>query len=375
MISPAPGETMSVLTLLKITFDQPMMPPDQNPPYLRKIGSSFDLPALIPTFDYGPSSHQFTVPVVLPPDNDTKLTLEGFYNADGIASDPITVRCQIGTNNYSSEQLNFISYAAKDSRLEQLLSSMKETRARLASGIETVQWIRFYGGREFFTWITANSATFKWQGTNQIYADISAIMNMDLKAFILGTDGKTCWLYADGQNRRRLASSPAAMVSDIDTSVADPFTLTKLTVAEAIAKDRLVYQGQTQLEGRVCHRVQSWMVRQPQNANDRVFAAKLEWWIDAETLLPAQVIENDQYASEIFRFRYEKLNEPLPDSTFQPPATTGMNANNDAFKLFKQETPATDEKRFFHIEDGCNGRMSGRIGRSGPGGTTSSGLN
>ncbi len=221
--------------------------------------------------------------------------------------------------------------------------------------------------------MSANSATFKWQGTNQIYADISDIMN--LKAFILGSDGKTCWLYADGQDGRRLDSSPAALVPDIYTSVADPFTLTKLTVAEAIAKGRLVYQGQTQLEGRVCHRVQSWMVRQPQNEYDRVFAAKLEWWIDAGTLLPAQVVESSQYSSETFRFRYEKLNQPLPGTAFQPPAVTEINAKPDAFKLFKQETPAPNEKRFLTIKDGCDGRMSGRLGWSGPGGTTSSGLN
>jgi hypothetical protein len=146
-------------------------------------------------------------------------------------------------------------------------------------------------------------------------------------------------------------------------------------VAEAIAKGRLIYRGQEQFEGRVCHRVQSWMVRQSQNENDRVFAAKLEWWIDAKTLLPAQVVENDQYGSETFRFRYEKLNQPLPDAAFQPPAMTGINAGKDAFKLFKQETPAPDEKRFLTIEDGCEGRMSGRLGWSSPGGTTSSGLN
>jgi hypothetical protein len=290
-----------------------------------------------------------------------------------VASDPVVFRCQIGTNSYSSQQLNLIKNAAKDPKLEQLLSSMKEARARLNSGTETVQETSFSGGKVSFSWISANSATFKWQGTNQIYADISEIMN--LKAFILGNDGKNCWLYADGQDGCRLDSSPAALVPDIYTSVADPFTLTKFTVAEAIAKARLVYQGQTQFEGRVCHRVQSWMVRQPRNEHDRVFAVKLEWWIDAETLLPTQVVENSQYSSETFRFRYEKLNQPLPDTAFQPPATTGINAKKDAFKLFKQETPAPDEKRFLTIKDGCDGRMSGRLGWSSPSGTTSSGLN
>jgi len=34
-----------------------------------------------------------------------------------------------------------------------------------------------------------------------------------------------------------------------------------------------------------------------------------------------------------------------------------------------------DEKRFLTIKDGSNGEMSGRLGWSSPGGTTSSGLN
>jgi hypothetical protein len=373
-ITPAAGETLPVLTLLEITFDQPMMPSGQGFPYLRKTGTSFDLPAQIPSVDYDPSVHRFTIPVVLPPDNDTKLTLEGFYNTDGVASDPVVIRCQIGTNSYSSEQLNLIATAAKDTRLDQLLSSMKAARARMNSGTETVQYMSFSGGKGSFNWIMASSATFKWQGTNQIYGDISDIMNS--KAFILGSDGKTCWLYADHQhNGRRLDSSPVALVPDIYTSVADPFTLTKLTVAEAIAQGRLVYQGQTQLDGRVCHRIQSWMVQQPQNEYDRVFAAKLEWWIDAETFLPAQVVETSQYSSQTFRFHYEKLNQPLPDAAFQPPAATGINAKKDAFKLFKQDTPTPGEKRFLTIKDGGDGRMSGRLGWHSPGSTTSSGLN
>jgi hypothetical protein len=51
------------------------------------------------------------------------------------------------------------------------------------------------------------------------------------------------------------------------------------------------------------------------------------------------------------------------------------NFRKDAFKLFKLETPAPGEKRFLIIKDGSKGEMSGRLGRSDPDGTTSSGLN
>jgi type II secretory pathway pseudopilin PulG len=368
------ADTLPVLTLLEITFDQPMRSPDQSFPYLRKTGlSSMDMPALIPVFDYDPVAHRFTIPIVMPPDNDTKLILDGFYSTNGMASDPVVMRCQIGTNSYSGEQLNRVATAAKNPQLEQLLSSMKVARARLNSGIETVQGKTFYGDRGCFNWITASSATFRWQGTNQVYADISEIMNM--RSFILGDDGKSCWLYADGQNGCRLDSTPATLVADIQTPVADAFALSKLTVAEAIAKGRLVYKGRTQLDGRACHRVQSWVVHQPQNEHEPVYAAKLEWWIDAETLLPLLVVSDTLYGCETFTFHYDKINQPLPDTAFQPPAFNGINARQDTFQLFKKAALAPGEKRFLNIKDGSNGEMSGRIGWSGPDGTTSSGLN
>ncbi len=376
-ISTAVGEILPVLTLLEITFDQPMTSPDQGFPHLEQKGRSADLPAIIPCFDYDPAARRFTVPLILPPDDEAKIALGGFYSADGTASDPVVLRCEIGTNNYSSKQLDLISTAAKDPRLEQLLSSMKSARDRLNSGVETVTSTMLspaYPVKESFGGITIHSAIFKWQGTNQVYADISSVMQT--KAFILGNDGKTCWLYSDDEhNGRRLDSSPVALVADIYTSIADPFALTRRTVPSAIEKERLIYVGQTQLGGRAFHRIQSWFVKQPEEKYDRVFAAKSEWWIDVETFLPVRLVQYNQYVCETYDFRYEKLNQPLPAADFRPPVVGEINAKPDAFKLFKQETPAPDEKRFLTIKDGCDGRMSGRLGYQNGNNRTSSGLN
>jgi hypothetical protein len=376
-ISTAVGEILPVLTLLEITFDQPMTPPDLGFPHLEQKGQSADLPVIVPCFDYDPAARRFTVPLILPPDNEAKIALGGFYSADGTASDPVVLRCEIGTNNYSSKQLDLISIAAKDVRLEQLLSSMKSARDRLNTGVETVTSTMLspaYPVKESFGGITIHSAIFKWQGTNQVYADISSVMQT--KAFILGNDGKSCWLYSDDEhNGRRLDSSPVALVADIYTSIADPFALTRRTVPSAIEKERLIYVGQTQLGGRACHRIQSWFVKQPEDKYDRVFAAKSEWWIDVETFLPVRLVQYNQYVCETYDFRYEKLNQPLPAADFRPPVVGEINAKPDAFKLFKRETPAPDEKRFLTIKDGCDGRMSGRLGYQNGNNRTSSGLN
>ena len=331
---------------------------------------SFGAPALIPWFDYEPPTHRFTIPVVLPPDDDTKLTLEGFYSADGVAGDPVVLRCQIGTNSFSTQQLDLFATSAKDPRLEHLLSSMKEARLRLASGVERIQHTTFYGGEGSFRQIMANPATFQWQGTNQVFADISDIMNT--KAFILGSDGKTCWLYSDDErNGPRLDSSPVAMVRDIYTSIADPFSLSRREVSAVIADDHPIYEGQAQFEGRTCHRLQCWIVRQPQGKYESVSAARMEWWIDAGTFLPVQLTHCGQFGYDIYDFHYENLNQRFPDAAFQPPAGPGI----DAKPLLFKEAPAPDESRYFRIVDGCDGQMSGRIGRRGPTGQTGSGLN
>ena len=373
-VSPPSGETLPVLTLFKITFDQPMLPPDQSPPFLRTVGwGGWGLPSLIPDFDYDAASNTFTLPVLLPPDNEAKLTLEGFKSADGVPAEPVVISCQIGTNNFSSEQSARIAAAAKDPRLEQLLSAMKAARARLTSGVETVQSVFVFGqGKSLASQITSQLATFKWQGTNQVYGDISDVMGMT-KAFILGTDGENCWLYSENEHHAlRLDSAPNKEMGEVYTSVADPFDLADRTPDAAIAGDRLIYAGQAQLGGHPCYRVESWDVEQSQNEPSGVSASQREWWIDVGTYLPSQVVNRGTFGRQSFRFQYQALNQPMPVTVFQPPVAPGAKCeSSDWF----QKKPGPDDKRFLTIIDAGGGRMSGRLGIRGPGGTTSSGLN
>ena len=206
-LTPAPNSTLPVLTLLEATFDQPMQPPDQGFPFLEKNWAA-SASAVIPYFDYDPQAHRFTIPLVLPANNPVKLTLDGFVSASGLPGDPIVLRYDVGTNNYSRPQRKQIATAAQDPRLEKLLSAMQQARQRLTSGTETVQNI-FLCGEPSFTQISAHHATFKWQGTNQVYADISEIMGGHLKSFVLGSDGLTCWLSSEDQYDDRQVESTA----------------------------------------------------------------------------------------------------------------------------------------------------------------------
>jgi serine/threonine protein kinase/outer membrane lipoprotein-sorting protein len=372
-ISPSPGESLPVLTMLEVTFDQPMTL-DYGFPHLRGDRWGFEAPFIIPSFNRDASGRRLTLPLVLPPDNETKLILDGFFSAEDVDSDPIVLRCEIGTNNYSAQQEKEIETASKDPRLEQLLSSVKAARDGMNSGIETVQQIMLssdFLGKGCYNGITAYSATFKWQRTNQVYADISDIMNT--KAFILGCDGSNCWLYSDDDNGgRRLLCSPVAEVKSIYTSVADPLDLTRQTVAWALANERLIYEGPAQVDGRACVAVDCWMVRQPKKQYEPLFAMRSKWWIDSQTFLPVQLIQHTSGGEETYHFHFAKLNQPLPDAAFQPPVEPGANLPSADWY---DKPLGPDEQRFFRVKDGSDGRMSGRIGRQGPNGSTDSGLN
>jgi hypothetical protein len=156
------------------------------------------------------------------------------------------------------------------------------------------------------------------------------------------------------------------------TSVADPFDLADRTPDAAIAGDRLIYAGQAQLGGHPCYRVESWDVEQSQNEPSGVSASQREWWIDVGTYLPSQVVNRGTFGRQSFRFQYQALNQPMPVTVFQPPVAPGAKCeSSDWF----QKKPGPDDKRFLTIIDAGGGRMSGRLGIRGPGGTTSSGLN
>lgn len=364
-VSPASGATTPVLTLVEIAFDQPMRPPDQVMPYLQKPEFAQG-PSLIPSIEYEANSNRFIVPVLLRPEDDSRLTLCGFYSAKGIAAEPVVLHYQSGSESLDAKSAARAKAAAQDPKLQQFLAQMKHAREQLTSGVETVQTIRLSLSKGSYNGIEAQTATFKWQGAEQVYADITGPMSM-CRAFILGCDGRNCWLYSDdGDGKKRLDQTPVA-VTKRGIALVDPFRLAERSVDEALGGRSLVWASDAQLEGRPCYRLEDWDVSQQGPA----YATKTQWWIDQKTLLPNQIVQYHPYGCEVVRFDYQQLNEHLPDSAFQPPA----GAEKSAQPLFFKDQPASGEHRFLSISDGSNGRMSGRLGWHGDGGTTSSGLN
>jgi hypothetical protein len=168
-----------------------------------------------------------------------------------------------------------------------------------------------------------------------------------------------------------MLSSPAEQVPQVQASFADPFSLTDRAVNDVLAQDHLVYDGQAQLDGRLCDRVHRWSVGRMPGQMSGAYADRLEWWIDAQTHLPVQLVENSPADGAISHFHFSELNQTMPDSAFQPPNPAAPRESDDGW-YDKPLEPG--EKRFIAVSDGCDGRMRARLGRIGPKGTVSSGM-
>jgi beta-lactamase regulating signal transducer with metallopeptidase domain len=124
-VSPASGATTPVLTMVEITFDQPMRAPEEELPFLRKKAPFAPQGAsLIPSIDYNSALRRFTVPAMLPPDDDSRLTLLGFTSAEGVASDPLVLHYQTGNDNLDPAYAQRAKAAARDPALRTLLARM-----------------------------------------------------------------------------------------------------------------------------------------------------------------------------------------------------------------------------------------------------------
>ncbi len=365
-LSPAAGSEIAQLSLLHIEFDQPGDLKASFPFFQSDVVdiTGMHSSGLLPISEYDSKLRRLTIPMVLDIDGKNLGKLMGFV-ADGKACAPLPVNYTATEEGFSPELRERLTAAAKDPRLKQLLSDMKRARQKHNSGRVTVQYGNCgawnQGG---FRSLTTGKALFKWQGENQVYADITDIMRYS-QSFKCGSDGEKCWLYSASQDKNILRTIPMAEMDDKLFEIADPFNLQNVSEEIALARGNLAYVEKTELSGKACHLVQGWVSRR---GNGNAFASLNQWWIDADTLLPLQASQYDLHSRRDLIFQFEGLNEPLAAKEFQPPTSE---VSDDQF-LAKD---ATHNRYFLRISDGSNGRMSGRLGVRGSGGTKSSGLN
>jgi hypothetical protein len=95
----------------------------------------------------------------------------------------------------------------------------------------------------------------------------------------------------------------------------------------------------------------------------------VQWWIDAESLLPVAVENYSTSSRYVHDFSFRHVNEPIAQTLFRTPSGEGIT------RAEPEPLGEGYDRTFLNARDGSAGRMSVRWGKKGPKGTSSSGLN
>ena len=366
-VSPLPDTEIARLTLLEVTFDQPMEPTG----YGLKPVDPVEHPrqaALIGQPDYHPEKHRFTMRVSLPADWNGELVLQGFRGLNGNETDPIVLKYRTRRRIVSETLQAEIERASQPTEeFRRLVQKVRDARRKLTSVKEEILTIGTVGSfsPDWDQRYDCQGSRFAMQGETKFLGEVDAIMGIP---FRVGSDGERCW-WRGGDKQ---ASVPFESVTEKNIAICDAFEAIKPADAAQIIRDRkLQYAGEAVVRERRCHRVRSWNL---DTMSSNRFGTTREWSIDAESFLPARVetlligVFRNSYAIE---FTHSHINQPIPDEEFRPPADLGAPKPDRAV-----EPPIEGcTGRFLNVKDGSDGRMSVRWGMTGPKGTTSSGLN
>jgi hypothetical protein len=386
-LAPASGGSGTLLTFIKVQFDQPMMPPPEGLPWLGSQTNIWKQAGLIPYVTYNPSNYSFRMPVLLPPRSDVRFrvaghifqvprlltppghvrfTLDGFRSAAGVAATPVPVEYRVLEVGASDEELAKAEKNARDEQLLALLRAMKQRRAAIRSLAERVQILQYGRHEGLFAGMDSQSASFQMQLPDRFYGDVSEIM-LSCRVFRIGCDGHDWWFHCQPAGSHELVVCPADQMHIRELSFADPFDLLSRSVAQAASEMHLRYAGRTNVAGMAYHLVESW---QAEAIGSAVVVGSLrQWWIDARTLLPAELV---QFSSDgIWRTRllYDAINTPVSAAVFAVPRIAGVVAGPP------DPLDTNYTQRLVIIRDGADGRMSERWGQKGPKGISSGGLN
>lgn len=374
-VEPASGaQGIDTQSEVRIWFDQAMDPVRIN----LSSGENKFLDAEPPQYDAG--EHKFTIPLRLKPGLTYHVevnkpdfsdgALEGFSAPGGLAARSYSWAFQTrGTSQTLAQGAPPAVAGATpaaapvpggDAALAALLTKVAEKRRQLKSISEVISSIGLSGDKDGFNRISSFWTTYKWQGPQHCYGAFDSSRGL----FEVGFDGRECWM----RYQQNVTAVPAGEVEYKNVQVGELFqprpqngqVAPPLDVAAQIKNYGLVYQGTTTLNGRKCH-----LVYEGQN--------KHTWWIDDELALPAMRLElrvDPRYTSKhYFLFVYDRINQPIPEAEFGygDPAKTVVNRPEPLDENYKH--------RFINVIDANCGSGSIRLGKFGPKGTSSSGLN
>lgn len=361
-VNPPSGSQMSLVGELEIVFDRPM---DANDFEVVSSGRQKDYPAELGVFynyiEYIADENKFILPLKLPNNWNGSIRFQNFVSADGVKAEPFTASYNTLENPFSESLLTKFRKSLDSQELISLLQKVKDSRLRLNSLSETVYTIMWYGkGQE-----KTHEATFKFQGSNQFYADISSIMEIP---FYLACDGNNCWLYSSRKEEEKLKAVAFEDINEMSVDICNPFGIKDADIHDVIERYNLQYEGIEPIDSQQCYLIRSW---QAGAENIGTNCSISSWWFDMQTFMPVQIFfDYGGDNSKLVRFIYHGINEQMSDEVFTYHSLTNLEPN------LPEPLDEGYNIRFLNCIDGStNGRMSVRWGMKGPKGTSSSGLN
>ncbi|MFA7485731.1 MAG: hypothetical protein WCZ89_06885, partial [Phycisphaerae bacterium] len=365
-VNPPSGSEMPLASELEVVFDRPM---DANEFEIWSEDTAMLLSGIFETLvAYDISANKFLLPLRLPANWNGQIILQNFVSADGIEAEPLAINYHTFSKPFSDKLLSRFEKHSNSYELIDLMEKIKNARMQLNSLSMTVQSVMNSVARKDLDDRTYR-AIYKFQGDSQVYAKFEFdIMNRPYHSYI-ACDGTYCWHYSDHPNRKKLTIAALEDIDGIIVDICNPFGIKDNDVFEAIEQHNLQYEGINILEGRKYFLVRSWLADKLSQLHDCSVSL---WWFDAETYLPVQVFYD--YAgqnTELVKFTYQKINEPIPYDTFTYNSVTDMEPVLP--ELFTEEY----ESRYLILIDGTSngGRMSNGWQSRGRKGTSTTGIN
>jgi outer membrane lipoprotein-sorting protein len=354
---------MSLLSELKVTFDQPMMPDEFNVvdasadknerTWNRRVG------IISPFCSYDSNNNTFTLLLALPGNWNGQLKLYGFKNIQGVEANDVIVDYHTLRDSFSKDLLARFEKERQSSELRELLKKIKEARAGIFSLSEKINQTLDYGLNE-----KTESIVIKMNKGGRFFVDMSGMFESKWK---FGCDGNQCWqFYVAGDKGDHLEKEDLKDINEINISICDLFGLNRKDINEILRSNNLEYGGTSLYDGRQCYVIRSRKVRASSDYTD---CSIEEWLVESNDYMPVLMTKISMRYKIIYKYSYDSVNMPIPDSEFRPDSLTGVPG-------ISEPLGEGYDKRFIRVIDGTSyGNMSFSLGKSGPKGTVSTGLN
>jgi outer membrane lipoprotein-sorting protein len=360
-INPPPDSKMALLSELKITFDQPMMPEEFNvvDASVDKNNPRSNVGIILPFCSYDANTNTFTLLLALPGNWNGQVRLFGFKNVDGVETNDVVVDYHTLKDGLSKDLLARFEKEKQSTELRELLKKIKEARAGIVSLSEKVNWTIDRGDYK-----ETESIVIKMNTGGRFFLDMNGMFKNKWK---IGCDGNQCWsYYVTGGKEDHLVKEDLKDINKINISICDLFGLNKKDIDEILRSNNLEYGGTSLYDGQKCYVIRSWTA-----LASTVYTACYvdEWLVEGKNYMPVQMTRFYTRDRDIYEYSYDSVNMPIPDSEFKPDSLTDVPG-------ISEPLGEGYDKRFIRVIDGTSyGNMSFSWGKSGPKGTASGGLN